>query len=140
MQLVLINISDHATRMRANKLGEGNNYRVLGCLLGQQSGRVVDISNSLEINYHIGELGINIDEAYLTRKQEQCRHTRPIHCLPFCQIMVYKFALLLADKQTFPKLDTVGWYSTGSEVEEADMQIHKMVICCLLENQKAKVL
>ncbi|EIE22810.1 Mov34-domain-containing protein [Coccomyxa subellipsoidea C-169] len=100
--LVLINISDHATRMRANKLGEENNYRVLGCLLGQQSGRVVDISNSLEINYHIGELGIDIDEAYLTRKQEQY-------------------------KQTFPKLDTVGWYSTGSEVEEADMQIHKMI-------------
>lgn len=37
-------------------------------------------------------------------------------------------AVLLADKQTFPKLDTVGWYSTGSDVDEGDMQIHKMVI------------
>ncbi|CAL8470813.1 g10355 [Coccomyxa elongata] len=101
--LVLINISDHATRVRANKVGQATNHRVLGCLLGQQSGRVVDISNSLEINYHIGEHGVVIDEAYLTKKQDQY-------------------------KQTFPKLDTVGWYSTGSDVDEGDMQIHKMIM------------
>ncbi|KAK9904115.1 hypothetical protein WJX75_004893 [Coccomyxa subellipsoidea] len=101
--LVLINISDHATRVRANRIGVKNKFRVLGCLLGQQSGRVVDISNSLEINYRVGEQGIVIDEAYLTRKQEQY-------------------------KQTFPKLDTVGWYSTGSDMEEGDMQIHKMIM------------
>lgn len=32
-----------------------------------------------------------------------------------------------ADKQVFPKLDTVGWYSTGSSVGQHDMQVHKLV-------------
>ena len=75
LQLVLINISDHSTRVHANNPVDGERTRVLGCLLGQQSGRVVDISNSLEIKYETGEHGTVIDEAYLAKKQEQC--TRP---------------------------------------------------------------
>lgn len=114
--------------MRANKVGQATNNRVLGCLLGQQSGRTVDISNSLEINYHIGEHGIVVDEAYLTKKQDQCesKYVGFQACSDnyFCRQSI---AILLADKQTFPKLDTVGWYSTGSDVDEGDMQIHKMV-------------
>ena len=72
-QLVLINISDHATRIKANHPDASNIPRVLGCLLGQQSGRVVDISNSLEIKYTLVEGSIVIDEAYLIKKQEQCK-------------------------------------------------------------------
>ena len=29
----------------------------------------------------------------------------------------------------FPKYDILGWYSTGSDVKEMDMQIHKYVSC-----------
>lgn len=29
----------------------------------------------------------------------------------------------------FPKYDILGWYSTGSDVKETDMQIHKSVSC-----------
>ena len=29
----------------------------------------------------------------------------------------------------FPKYDILGWYSTGSNVKEIDMQIHKSVSC-----------
>lgn len=38
LQLVLINISDHYTRSRANEVdhGEDGSFRVLGCLLGDQ--------------------------------------------------------------------------------------------------------
>ena len=32
---------------------------------------------------------------------------------------------LYADKQVFSKLDIVGWYATGEEVQEADMLIHR---------------
>lgn len=32
-----------------------------------------------------------------------------------------------ADKQTFPDLDVVGWYSTGSEIKDTDMDIHRLV-------------
>ena len=72
MQLVLINISDHSTRVHANGNTEQPRTRVLGCLLGQQTGRVVDIINSLEIRYEDGPDGITIDEGYLAKKQEQC--------------------------------------------------------------------
>lgn len=69
---MLINISDHSTRVHANNPVEGPRTRVMGCLLGQQSGRVVDISNSLEIKYEAGEQGLVPDEAYMAKKQEQC--------------------------------------------------------------------
>ena len=74
MQLVVINISDHLLRIKANGLDrfQGSD-RVLGCLLGQQQGRVVDISNSFEIKYTMGPNGIDIDNAFLVRKQEQCK-------------------------------------------------------------------
>ena len=48
----------------------------MGCLLGSQSGRVVDISNSFEISYTMGFGKVVIDEAFLTRKQEQCGFPR----------------------------------------------------------------
>ena len=73
MQLVVINISDHLLRIKANGLDHAQgSERVLGCLLGQQNGRVVDISNSFEIKYSMGTNGIEIDEAFLVKKQEQC--------------------------------------------------------------------
>lgn len=35
--------------------------------------------------------------------------------------------MLSADKQVFPKLDIVGWYATGEDIQEADMLIHRKV-------------
>ncbi len=69
---MLINISDHSTRVHANDPVEGERTRVLGCLLGQQTGRVVDISNSLELKYEAQAHGVVIDEAFMAKKQEQC--------------------------------------------------------------------
>lgn len=69
---MLINISDHSTRVHANGDVEQPRTRVLGCLLGQQTGRVVDIINSLEFRYTEGPEGLIIDEGYLAKKQEQC--------------------------------------------------------------------
>jgi len=70
-QLVMINVSDHHTRVKANAQS-GAVAPVMGCLLGSQSGRVVDISNSFEIEYTMPEGKVLINEAFLTRKQEQC--------------------------------------------------------------------
>lgn len=73
LQLVLINISDHHTRLRANS--QSNSApTVMGCLLGAQSGRTVDVSNSFEIKYATTEQGVQIDEPFLAKKQEQCKH------------------------------------------------------------------
>ena len=41
-------------------------------------------------------------------------------------VLSYSFSICLdADKQVFPKLDIVGWYATGEEVQETDMLIHR---------------
>lgn len=76
-QLVLINISDHHTRTRANTPGATAPGvpapAVMGCLLGSQSGRSVDIRNSFEVRYAAGPDGtLDIDITYLLKKQEQC--------------------------------------------------------------------
>ena len=34
-----------------------------------------------------------------------------------------------ADKQVFPDLDVVGWYTTGPEIRPTDMDIHRLVSC-----------
>ncbi|KAL4437304.1 hypothetical protein ABPG75_004443 [Micractinium tetrahymenae] len=100
--LVLINISDHHTRTRANAGGAAA-VRVLGCLLGSQAGRTVDISNSFEMRLNPGGGEVDIDEAFLQKKMEQY-------------------------KQTFPQQDVVGWYATGAELTEADMQIQRKLM------------
>ncbi|MCO5551158.1 hypothetical protein L7F22_004655 [Adiantum nelumboides] len=33
-----------------------------------------------------------------------------------------------SDKKVFPKYDILGWYSTGSDIQETDMQIHKALM------------
>lgn len=44
-----------------------------------------------------------------------------------CNRMPSLHLLINADKQVFPKLDIVGWYATGEEIQDADMAIHKKV-------------
>ena len=35
--------------------------------------------------------------------------------------------LVATDKKVFPKYDVLGWYSTGSDVQDSDMHIHRVV-------------
>ena len=86
--LVLINISDHHTRVRAQQADGAAvssaaapppRVRVVGCLLGVQSGRTVELFNSFEAKFGPeagGDGGaITLDDAFLRQKQEQCaRH------------------------------------------------------------------
>ena len=84
VQLVLLNVSDHHTRAKANLEDPSlPPPRVLGCLLGQQTGRVVDVSNSFELVYELTASGLIIDEGLLTKKTEQCESTE---YLAQCQI------------------------------------------------------
>lgn len=96
--LVLVNVSDHFTRTKANQ-GSNAPVTVMGCLLGSQNGRTIDVSNSFEMNYSVpASGGIQVDHAFLLQKQEQY-------------------------KAVFPKLDVVGWYTTGSALEERHRQV-----------------
>lgn len=45
-------------------------------------------------------------------------------CLRFHRWIIYFFD---ADKQVFPQLELVGWYSTGSDIHPSDINIHKSI-------------
>ncbi|KAH9556656.1 hypothetical protein CY35_07G041300 [Sphagnum magellanicum] len=96
--LVIVNISDHYTRIKAQSGSASPLPRVYGCVLGVQTGRTVEIFNSFELHYDATQNVL--DRAFLESKQEQY-------------------------KKVFPKYDVLGWYSTGSDIQDSDMLIHK---------------
>lgn len=98
--LVLINVSDHFTRFKANSPDGAPPPTVMGCLLGVQEGRSVDVVNSFEMRFNQGENGWEVDTAFLVKKQEQY-------------------------KTVFPKQDIVGWYCTGTQLNEQHMAVHR---------------
>ncbi|KAF8414341.1 hypothetical protein HHK36_002342 [Tetracentron sinense] len=111
--LVIVNISDHYTRVKsqghpahASNNGAGATAsppplpRVFGCVIGIQRGRTVEIFNSFELLYDPST--DSLDRSFLEKKQE-----------------LYK--------KVFPNFYILGWYSTGSDAQESDMQIHKAV-------------
>lgn len=99
---MIINISDHFIRERVSK-SPNSVPRVLGALLGIQSGRNIEILNSFEFLFSINDNALTIDLDYLRKKQEQF-------------------------KKVFPALDFLGWYSTGPEATVADIEIHKQIL------------
>ncbi|KAI0503990.1 hypothetical protein KFK09_014937 [Dendrobium nobile] len=114
--LVIVNISDHYTRVKAqtqrsvstgtasSSLTAANGSaapRVFGCVIGEQRGRTVEIFNSFEMI--LDPISQTLDRAFLEKKQE-----------------LYK--------KVFPNFYILGWYSTGNDAEESDMQIHKALM------------
>ncbi|KAL1815003.1 hypothetical protein DCAR_0519219 [Daucus carota subsp. sativus] len=108
--LVIVNISDHFTRVRSQSLGPSTQSngdttspppRVFGCVIGVQRGRTVEIFNSFELLFD--ESTQSLDRAFLLKKQE-----------------LYK--------KVFPNFYILGWYSTGSDAQESDMIIHKSLM------------
>jgi len=74
--LVIVNISDHYTRIKAQQSGSASRPlppapRVYGCVLGVQTGRTVEIFNSFELHYDATQNVL--DRAFLESKQEQCK-------------------------------------------------------------------
>jgi len=98
--LVIINISDHWTRTKVQHNLE--NPRVIGALVGIQTGRNIEIYNSFELVYDVVDGVVVIAQEYLATKQEQF-------------------------KKVFKTYDFLGWYSTGSAVHPADIEIHKQI-------------
>jgi len=94
--LVIVNVSDHFTR---EKVRTGKPRRVFGILLGTQSGRRVEITNSFEVL---------IGDNYVIDKE-------------FMQTRVQQFA------RVFENNEILGWYSTGKGVEASDLGIHQQV-------------
>ncbi|XP_071498445.1 COP9 signalosome complex subunit 6-like [Diadema setosum] len=97
--LVVMNISEHWTRIRAQ---EGKPTQVLGALIGKQEGRNIEILNSFELLFDVIEGDIIVDREYYNTKEEQF-------------------------KQVFKDLEFLGWYTTGGAPNEADIKVHKQI-------------
>lgn len=102
--LVVINVSDHFTRARAQApAGTSAAPRVYGAVLGEQMGRRVELASSFELKVARSSSGADVpDLDYLRLRLEQY-------------------------KKTFPKFDMVGWYSTASDVQAGDMEIQQQL-------------
>ncbi|MCO5551162.1 hypothetical protein L7F22_004659 [Adiantum nelumboides] len=67
--LVIVNVSDHYTRIKAQ---QSSPFRVFGCLLGLQTGRTVEIFTSFETRLSEDSPDC-LDRDFLYQKQEQYR-------------------------------------------------------------------
>lgn len=101
VQLVLINISDHFMRYRMS--GDEEMPKVIGCLLGEQTGRHVDVSNSFEMLLRGTPDSPDFDKAVYTSKLEQYA-------------------------ECYKNLHVLGWYSTGGTVGSTELLLHKKFI------------
>ncbi|XP_012272793.1 COP9 signalosome complex subunit 6 [Orussus abietinus] len=97
--LVIMNISEHWTRLRAQA---GTDQLVYGALIGKQKGRNIEIMNSFELLFTCFGDDVIIDMDYYTVKEEQF-------------------------KQVFSEMDFLGWYTTGDLPNEWDIRVHKQL-------------
>jgi len=95
--LVVLHIADHYTR----ELQQEGKERVIGVLMGEQQGRVVNVFDAFEIAFQTATDGV------VTLEQK-----------------AFETDLRLF-KEAFPKYEALGWYSTGRKIQANDSIIHK---------------
>jgi len=96
--MVIINLSDHYIREKVR--AGGKSVRIYGVLLGQQSGRKVDVSNSYEILLDPDTK--SLDHEFLKKRLAQFH-------------------------RVFQNDEILGWYATGSKPESFDIPIHQQM-------------
>jgi len=96
--LVLMNVAEHWTRIRAQEGARA----VYGALIGKQDGRKIEVYNSFELRYEIIDGCCVINRDYYNTKEEQY-------------------------KQVFSDLDFLGWYTTASQPTEEHIKIHRQI-------------
>jgi COP9 signalosome complex subunit 6 len=117
--LVIMNISEHWTRVRAQD--QVQNPKVLGALIGTQKGRNLEIFNSFELQFDVIDGNIVINRDYYNTKEEQCSNIVILTSL-------FHFISFLLVKQVFKDLDFLGWYVTGNlSGTQDDMKVHRQV-------------
>ncbi|XP_017007547.1 COP9 signalosome complex subunit 6 [Drosophila takahashii] len=97
--LVIMNISEHWTRFRAQ---HGEPRQVYGALIGKQKGRNIEIMNSFELKTDVIGDETVINKDYYNKKEQQY-------------------------KQVFSDLDFIGWYTTGENPTADDIKIQKQI-------------
>jgi hypothetical protein len=85
MQMVIMNITDHLTRVQQQ--GSPDTQRVYGVLYGKQRGMAVEVCTSFELNYAPREEGgIVIDKKYLEENISLRESPRAVH--PFIAVVL----------------------------------------------------
>ncbi|KAF7340003.1 COP9 signalosome complex subunit 6 [Mycena venus] len=111
--LPILNISEHLTRLKLQT--NSNSPFVLGALLGTQNGREVEIVNTFELAVEPG--GELVDHGFLVSRRDQCEpfqcHSQLSDDDPF------------ADKQVFPSLEFIGWYTVAPRPTPRHIALHE---------------
>ncbi|OEL22628.1 COP9 signalosome complex subunit 6b [Dichanthelium oligosanthes] len=121
--VVVANIFVHRTRVKDQDACCGDNSssgataaqppRVFGCVIGVQRWQTVEICNSFELV--VDPVSGTIDRASFEKQQELCNK------------LILR-AMHFHDKKLFADLNVKGWYSTGSDVQDNDMKIQRMLL------------
>ncbi|KAH8407346.1 hypothetical protein KR215_007664 [Drosophila sulfurigaster] len=120
--LVIMNISEHWTRFRAQ---HGEPRQVYGALIGKQKGRNIEVMNSFELKTDeiADETIINRD--YYNKKEQQYKQVTIQNSLTVnyvTYILIYVLKI-----QVFSDLDFIGWYTTGDSPTASDIKIQKQI-------------
>jgi COP9 signalosome complex subunit 6 len=107
--LVIMNISEHWTRVRAQL---GKSTKVHGALLGRQKGRFIELCTSFEMK---------MDQSIDDEQREDID-------IEFLNTSISQF------KQVFADLDFLGWYTTGGHPCEQDIILHKQICTTINES------
>ncbi len=94
-----------------------HSYAVLGALLGTQNGREVEIVNTFEVAVEQGDS--KVDHGYFNVRKEQCMRL-------WTQQRGASLRLL-PDKQVFPSLEFIGWYTVASHPTSRHIALHEQV-------------
>jgi hypothetical protein len=103
-------------------------HAVLGALLGTQNGREVEIVNTFEVAIDQGE---KVDHVSFNVRKEQCASA----------VSIYGAlnTTLFSDKQVFPSLEFIGWYTVATHPTQRHITLHEQVcfhfplyICCIM--------
>ena len=91
---------------------------VIGALLGTQNGREVEIVNTFELAMESDKK--TIDHGFFTSRREQCK---------FGQDSWLWDALTChwIDKQVFPSLEFIGWYTVAPQPTARHIALHEQV-------------
>lgn len=95
-------------------------FLVIGALLGTQNGREFEIVNTFELCLDDDTSG-RIDHGFVVSRKDQCE----------CRMGTLPSAIAMltscADKQVFPSLELIGWYTVAQEVSAQHLTLHEQV-------------
>jgi len=109
--LVVLHIADQYTRTSL----QTSQQRVLGALMGSQSGRVVNVVDALDIAFEFGAQEKTSATADLKDNKN------------FAEALKTFEDDVKLFKATFPQYEMLGWYTTASAVEPIHSAIHKQM-------------